>query len=77
MMNRVSQMKVLFRSAQSSVGTTMQTRISTPPMVGVPCFFRCDSGPSVRITWRACSPSSLRITQGPTMKESTSAVIMA
>ena len=55
----------------------MAARISTPPMVGVPCFFRCDSGPSVLITCRACSASSLRITQGPMMKETTSAVIMA
>ena len=56
---------------------TMAARISTPPMVGVPCFFRCDSGPSVRITWRAWSASSLRMTQGPMMKETTRAVIIA
>ena len=46
-------------------------------MVGVPCFFRCDSGPSVLITCRAWSDSSLRITHGPMMKETIRAVIMA
>ena len=56
---------------------TMAARIITPPMVGVPCFCRCDSGPSVRITWRACRLSSLRMIQGPSTKQTTRAVIIA
>ena len=37
--NTASQMNLLLRSAQSSVGTTMAIAIRTPPMVGVPAFF--------------------------------------
>ena len=35
----------------SSVGSTMAITISTPPIVGVPVFFRCDCGPSSRTNW--------------------------
>jgi len=29
----------------------MAIAMSTPPMVGVPDFFRCDCGPSSRMNW--------------------------
>ena len=38
------------RSAHSSVGMIADARMSSPPIVGVPAFARCDSGPSWRIT---------------------------
>ena len=38
---KVSHTKMLLRSDQSSVGTTMQRMISTPPMVGVPALAWC------------------------------------
>jgi hypothetical protein len=41
----------LRRSPQSSVVTTIETRISAPPMVGVPAFVRCERGPSSRTAW--------------------------
>ncbi len=35
-------------SDQSTVGSRIAIQMSTPPMVGVPVFFRCDCGPSSR-----------------------------
>ncbi len=54
-------------------------RISTPPIVGVPFFsIRCRSGPSSRIGWPCrCTDRSQRISGGPRMKLTTSAVRQA
>ena len=49
----------------------------TPPIVGVPLFFMCDSGPVGQISspiWFLCS---MWITQGPIMKLMISAAIAA
>ena len=48
---RSIQTKRLDRSAHSSVLTPVATKIRTPPIVGVPDFWRCDCGPSVRTRW--------------------------
>ena len=39
--------------------------IRTPPMVGVPDFFLCDSGPSSRMYWLIWNWRSLSMTNGP------------
>ena len=43
--------KRLLRSAHSSVLNVIATRISKPPMVGVPALGKCDFGPSSRTRW--------------------------
>ena len=40
-------------------------QISTPPMVGVPVFFRCDCGPSSRTNCPIWNSRSFSITYGP------------
>src|SRR5438445_2042427 len=53
------------------------TRMSTPPIVGVPCLVRCASGPSSRMCW----PNSFRrrnsMNFGPTMIDTTIAITPA
>jgi len=40
----------------------IDSRISAPPMVGVPALVRCDFGPSSRTDWPILYAVSLRIT---------------
>jgi hypothetical protein len=61
------------RSAQSSTETTSESRISRPPMVGVPSFCWW-SGPISRIGWPTRRRASCRINIGPTRKERKRAV---
>ena len=49
--NTVIHTNGLAGSDHSTVGSRMAMQISTPPMVGVPVFFRCDCGPSSRTNW--------------------------
>ena len=46
---KASQTYALFQSAHNTVETVSDARIISPPMVGVPCFFKWVSGPSERI----------------------------
>ena len=64
-------------SDQSTVGSTMAMMISTPPMVGVPDFFRCDCGPSSRTYWPIWNSRSFSITHGPMNSAISSAVSVA
>jgi hypothetical protein len=67
----------LFNLAKRRVGRSTDIKMMTPPIVGVPLFFMCDSGPVRRISspiWFFCS---MWITQGPMMKLISSAVIAA
>ncbi len=59
-----TQTSALVGSAQSTVETTSASSISAPPMVGVPAFERCDSGPSSRTTWPICFFCRLLMNQG-------------
>ncbi len=72
-----SQTKTLLRSAHSSVGTTMEMAISTPPMVGVPAFFWWALGPSSRMYWPIWNSRRRRITAGPTISPVAKAVRLA
>ena len=74
---RIIQMKLTVRLAQRKVEMTVAKMISTPPMVGVPFFERCESGPSSRIGWPICRDCNFRIIHGPRMKQITRAVIAA
>ena len=65
---------LLRRSAHSSTDAAIDSRISTPPMVGVPALEKCDCGPSLRIGWPPFSVASLRIIAGPHHSDSASAV---
>ena len=67
----------LERSPQSSVVRHIDTRISAPPMVGVPALVRCERGPSSRTAWLILYAVSLRITSGPASSEIASAVSVA
>ena len=64
----------LRRSAHSSVLTRMASRISVPPMVGVPAFCRWLWGPSSRTVWPIWRWVSRRIRAGPSSSEIASAV---
>ena len=55
----------------------IDTRISAPPIVGVPALARCVCGPSSRTAWPIFIRVSQEIVRGPTTKEITSAVIVA
>jgi len=71
-------MNGLARSAQSKVDTVSASRIRNPPMVGVPFFLKCVSGPSSRIGWPRCwRLRSISITRVPNRKEISSAVSSA
>ena len=70
----VIQIKGFPGSAQSTVGSRIAMQMSTPPMVGVPVFFRCDCGPSVRTYWPIWNSRSFSITQGPMKSAISSAV---
>ena len=75
--SRTTQTKRLVRLPQSSVVTTIDTRISAPPIVGVPALDRCVCGPSSRTDWPIFMRVSHAIIRGPTTNEMTSAVIVA
>ena len=64
---------LLRRSAHSSTDASTVSRISAPPMVGVPALVKCVCGPSVRIGWPLNS-ASLRIIAGPHHSDSDNAV---
>jgi hypothetical protein len=72
-----TQTKRLVRSAQSSTVIAIDTRISAPPIVGVPLLARCDFGPSSRTDWPILYSVSLRIIAGPTIRQMNTAVIVA
>src|SRR6185312_11927985 len=72
-----TQTKRLSRSAHKSVVIAIETRISAPPIVGVPAFVRCVCGPSLRTDWPMRIRVSQLIIRGPTRNEITSAVIVA
>ena len=65
------------RSPQNSVVRLIDTRISAPPMVGVPALVRCERGPSSRTAWPILYAVSLRITYGPRISDTASAVRQA
>ncbi len=52
-------------------------RISSPPIVGVPAFARCDCGPSCRMIWPIWKSRSVRIIHGPSSRLRMSAVRLA
>ena len=74
MLIRIVRMNVFERSAQISVLIVTENNISIPPIVGVPCFDECDSGPSSLITSPTFPPSRRLINLGPKTKETTRAV---
>ena len=41
---------ILLRSEKRRVGRSVDKIIITPPIVGVPLFAKCDSGPLLRIS---------------------------
>ena len=55
----------------------MLVRIIRPPMVGVPCFFKCAWGPSVRTCWPNFSRCRKGITTGHRMALTANAIIIA
>src|SRR6476660_4186278 len=65
---------LLRRSPHSSTEASTVTRISAPPMVGVPALEKCVCGPSVRIGWPPLNSASLRIAAGPHHSDNASAV---
>jgi hypothetical protein len=60
------------RSIHSKVGTVAQKRIRVPPMVGVPCFFSWDSGPSSRTSCPMAMRRSQRMNAGPSQMDNRS-----
>src|SRR3546814_9071887 len=64
----------LRRSPHSSTEASTVTRISAPPMVGVPALEKCVFGPSLRIGWPPLYWARRRITAGPHHSDSASAV---
>ena len=64
-------------SAQSTVDPISASKISEPPMVGVPALLKCDSGPSGRTTWPICLDCRARMNQGYKLNVSSIAVIVA
>ena len=56
------------------VGTRIAITMSTPPMVGVPVFVRCDCGPSSRTNCPIWNSRSFSITHGPINSAISSAV---
>jgi hypothetical protein len=73
-LNRASQTKWLVSCAHRSVAETTARRIRTPPMVGVPAFFRWLWGPSSLTTCRARISESFRMMGAPRIMDTTRAV---
>ena len=65
------------RSARSTVASTSEKRIKVPPMVGVPAFSLCRSGPSERIGWPMWFAVRRRMSTGPSTKEMVSDISAA
>ncbi len=63
------QTKRLAGSAQRIVLTSVVTRISVPPIVGVPALVRCVFGPSSRTTWPIWYWDNRAMIPGPTSNE--------
>jgi hypothetical protein len=74
MLKSASQMNRLVSCAHRSVAETTARRIRTPPMVGVPAFFRWLWGPSSLTTCRARMSESFRMMSGPRIMATTRAV---
>ena len=72
-----SQTNRLERSIQRSVATMTASRISSPPIVGVPALAWWDWGPSSRMDWPICRRLSSRIIGPPKASEISSAVTAA
>jgi hypothetical protein len=66
-----------YNANPDSVRAAIDTRISAPPIVGVPALIRCVCGPSSRTAWPIRMRASHAIIRGPTRNEMTSAVIVA
>ncbi len=73
----VAQTKTFRASHQKIVGTRTLSRMSAPPMVGVPCFLKCVAGPSSRTIWPICFFWSSRMNHGASTKLRSIAVIVA
>ena len=69
-----TQTKMLVRSAHSSVGSRLEMTMSTPPMVGVPPFFRWVCGPSSRTYWPKWNSRRRSMTNGPMSRPINNAV---
>jgi hypothetical protein len=67
----------LCRSAQRTVGRSRLSRMSAPPIVGVPAFTWCVDGPSERTIWPICLRLSSRMNHGASTNESSMAVMVA
>jgi hypothetical protein len=65
------------RSAQRTVGSRSERRISAPPMVGVPALILCVSGPVARTTCPICFRRSSRMNHGASTNVRSMAVIVA
>ena len=59
------------------VGTRTLSRMSAPPIVGVPLLIKCDAGPSARTTWPICLRRSSRMNHGDRRKAKSIAVTVA
>ena len=69
--------KRLDQSNQRNVDRAMDSRISAPPMVGVPRLARCSWMPYSRMGWPILSSVSLRMTMGPRIRPMITAVMAA
>jgi hypothetical protein len=63
--------------AQRSVGSTVESRMISPPIVGVPRLLWWLAGPSARITCPTLCARSRRMIAGPMTKARSSAVTTA
>ena len=72
---RQAQTNGLRRSIHNSIETISETRIISPPIVGVPTLARCVCGPSARIGWPLpWRTRSIEMNFGPISRPITSAV---
>ena len=73
---RQAQTSGLARSIHSSIASVSETRIISPPIVGVPTLARCVCGPSVRIGWPLpWRTRSIEMNFGPISRPMISAVM--
>ena len=77
MESRATSTKRLSSRAQSSVGSTVASRMMRPPIVGVPRLLWWLAGPSARITCPTLCARSRRMMPGPTTNAISSAVTVA
>ena len=64
-------------SASMSVERDKARMMSVPPIVGVPALVEWDAGPSSRICWPICLSVRERISHGPRINETASAISAA